>query len=151
MAQGDIIIFDTAHLNLINDWDDSNTFFYGIVTSSAPTPTRDTVAPHWNGTGTTNFYTYQVSIGGTSYTGPKSLGSFTYTETTNIFTLDFANPTTINQDASGFTDGRWVIIYNNTDNSKRCFAAIDLGGPISIQSGNFDFDFHANGLMQITG
>lgn len=149
MAQGDFIVFDTAILNLLNDWDDSNTFYYGLVTSSAPTPTRNTVAPHWNGSGTTNFYTYQVSIGGTSYTGPKTLGSFTFTESSNIFTLDFADPPTISQDASGFTDARWAILFNNTDASKRCLAALDLGGPISIQAGTFDFDFHANGLIQI--
>ena len=150
MAQGDFIVFDTAMLNLLNDWDDSNIFYYGLVTASAPSPTRNTVAPHWNGSGTTNYYTYQVSIGGTSYNGPKSLGNFTWTESSNIFTLDFSDPSTIQQDASGFTDARWAILFNNSDGSKRCLAALDLGGPISIQSGTFDFDFHANGLFRIT-
>ena len=56
MAAGDMIIFD----QFVVDWGnkimdlDGDTFNFGLVDNST-VPTRDTAAPHWNGTGTTDF------------------------------------------------------------------------------------------------
>jgi len=105
MAQGDIVIFDTAILNLVTDWDDGDTFNFGIVDNTT-VPTRDTAAPHWGGTGTTNFATNQVSTGGTAYTGPVALAGNSFTEAAaNTFRFDFNDITQIAQDASGVTVG----------------------------------------------
>lgn len=150
MAQGDLIVFDSSLPNLIKDWDgDSDTWKMGIVDNTT-TPTRDTAAPHWGGTGTTNFATNEVGTGG-GYTGPLTLSSFAFTEAAaNTFRLDFADPATISQNASGFTNGYWAIIFNDTDTNKRALCAIDLGGPISITGGPLVIQFNANGIFQIT-
>ncbi len=150
MAQGAMIVFDTALLNMVKDWDDADTYKFGIVTN-ATVPTRDTAAPHWGGTGTTNFATNQVATGGTSYTGPVTLSGYAYTEAAaNTFRLAFTSPSVIAQDASGFTDGYWMVAYNDTDANKRCLFAIELGGPISIVGGSLTITFNANGIFQIT-
>lgn len=152
MAQGDMIVFD----QFIVDWGnkihdlDGDSFSYGIVTN-ATVPTRDTAAPHWGGTGTTNFATNQVATGGTSYTGPVALVSPVWSEAAaNTFRWDFDDPATLAQDASGFTNGYYMIIYNNTDANKRACAAIDLGGPISLVTGSLDVNINANGIFQVT-
>ena len=151
MAQGDLIVFDSALVNIGNDWDmNSDTFNYGIVTN-ATVPTRDTAAPHWNGTGTTDFSANETGTGGTSYTGPVALSGLSWSEAAaNTFRLDFSDPATLAQDASGFTTGYWAIIYNATDANKRCLCAIDLGGPVSLTAGSLDINFNANGIFQIT-
>lgn len=150
MAQGDMIVFDSAIVNIGNDWNmDGDTFNMAIVTN-ATVPTRDTTAPHYGGTGTTNFATNAVATA-TAWTGPVALSGLSWSEAAaNTFRLDFTDPSTIAQDAGGFTDGYWAILYNNTDANKRCLCAIDLGGPISLVSGTLDINFNANGIFQIT-
>lgn len=152
MARGDMIIFDQFILDLgqkIHDLDGDD-WQIGFVNNTT-VPTRDTSGPHWGGTGTTNFATNQVSTGGTSYTGPVSLASEAFTEAVaNTFRWDAADPTTWSQDASGPTDIYWAIIFNNTDANKRCAAAIDMGGPVSLVSGDVTVSFNANGIFQIT-
>ena len=151
MARGDMIIFDQFILDLgqkIHDLDGDD-WQIGFVDATI-TPSRDTAGPHWNGTGTTNLGANDVAVG-TSYTGPVSLASEAFTEAVaNTFRWDAADPTTWSQDASGPTTIYWAIIFNNTDANKRCAAAIDMGGPVSLQSGDVTISFNANGIFQIT-
>jgi hypothetical protein len=135
MARGDIKWFAQALHDLgnkIHDMD-SDAWRLGIVTSTT-TPGVNTAAPHWGGTGTTNFATNQVATG-TAYTGPITI-------TVNSWTLTASGAdwrltdVTINQDAGGgFSNAAWGIIYNNTDSNKRAVAYVDLGGPIGNVSG----------------
>ena len=151
MAQGDMIVFDAGMVNLGNSWNvGSDTWGYGIVDNTT-VPTRDTSDPTWGAGGTTNFLANQVATGGTSYTGPVALAGASWSEAAaNTFRLDFTDPATLAQDASGFTDGYWMIIYNNTDANDDCLCAIDLGGPISLVGGSLDVNFNANGILQVT-
>jgi hypothetical protein len=59
---------------------------------------------------------------------------------------------TIAQDAAGFTNARWGIIYNNTDANKRAIAFIDLGSDRSIVSGSLTLDWSGatNDVLTIT-
>jgi len=151
MAQGDMIIFDAGLVNFGNGFNvGADTWNYGIVDNTTP-PTRDTADPSWGAGGTTDYSALQVATGGTSYTGPVALASGVWSEAVaNTFRLDFADPATLAQDASGFTDGYWMIGYNDTDANKDCLFAIDLGGPISLVGGSLDVNFHANGIFQVT-
>ena len=158
MAQGDITVFDTA-LIILNDkgsgtvWDIADTFNFALVdnTDAAALASRDTAAPHWGGTGTTDFSTNEVGTGATAYTGPVALANPAWTEAAaNTFRLDFDNITQIAQDGSGPTDIYWMVIYNNTDTYKRVLCSYDMGGPISLVGGTLDFSFNANGVYQIT-
>lgn len=138
MARGDIKWFAQALHDLGNKLHDLDTddIKMGIVTN-ATVPAVNTTAPHWGGTGTTNFATNEVGTG-TAYTGPITLTeSWTLDATGAKFRLTDVN---IAPDAGGgFTTGYWGIFYNNSDANKRALAYVDLGGPVGNTAGAIDF------------
>lgn len=129
--------------NKIHDLD-SDTLNLGIVTT-ATVPAVNTAAPHWGGTGTTNFATNQVATG-TAYTGPITLSSKAW-DLTSTGGLFGAAVVTIAQDATGFTNGAYGIIYNNTDANKRAIGYVELSaaGTLSIQSGSVEINWSGAG------
>ena len=153
MATGDIKWFSAAILQLGTKIHNltSDTLNLGIVTT-ATVPTITTAIPHWGGTGTTNFATNQVGVGG-GYTGPVALASVTWTDVSGVLTLR-ATDVVIPQNASGFSTGAYGIIYNNTDANKRALGYIELssGGTLSIVSGSVTIDFQGLGtdVLRIT-
>jgi hypothetical protein len=142
MATGDIKWFAQGLHDLGNKLHNlsSDALRLGLITS-ATTPTVGTLAPHFGGTGTTNMATNQV-IAGTSYTagGPTLTGVF-WTNVGNTVPTLRAAQVTINQDAAGFTNARWGIIYNNTNAAKQAIGFIDLGADRSIVSGSLTLDW----------
>lgn len=150
MAAGDIHWFNQALLDAGNKIFNlsSDVLKVGLITSAA-TPANSTAAPHWGGTGTTNFATNQVATGGTSYTGPKTLASVTWTLVSGVATLR-ATDISLAQDASGFTNARWGIIYDDTDANKRALGYIDLGSDRSIVTGPLTIDFGGAGTDILT-
>lgn len=149
MAQGDIKWFAQGLHDLgnkIHDLDGDD-WRLGIITATV-TPAVNTAAPHWGGTGTTNLATNQVATGGTSYTAPIVLTSEAWALTATGAASDFAD-ISLAQDASGFTDGRWAIIYNNTDANKRAVAYIDLGSARSLVTGPLAINLNASGVLSL--
>lgn len=138
MARGDVKWFAQALHDLGSKIHDlsSDDIRMGVVNNST-TPAVSTAAPHWGGSGTTNFATNQVGLG-TGYAGPIAL---TETWALTAAGADFRlTDVTIAQDeGGGFTTGYWGIIYNNTDANKRALAYVDLGGPVGNVSGPIDF------------
>lgn len=114
----------------------------GITTSSV-TPTPTTPGPHWGGTGTTDFHANEASpLSAGSYNGAIALTGESWVNSgsgTAIFRADVVN---IAQDAAGFTNGRWGIIYNNTDANKRAVAYVDLGTDRSLVNGSLTIDWY---------
>jgi hypothetical protein len=153
MATGDIKWFAQGLADLGNKIHSlgADTLRLGIVTS-ATVPSLTTAAPHWGGTGTTNFATTQVGTGG-GYTGPITLAGVTWTVVAGVPTLR-ANDVVIPQNASGFANGAWGIIYNDTDANKRAIAFVELsaGGTLSIVSGSQTVDWQgaSNDVLRIT-
>lgn len=150
MATGDIAWFDQALAdaagkkhNLLTGGD---TIKLGLVDATT-TPTAATADPRWGAGGSTNFATWQVSTGGTEYTGPITL-SYTGALSGGKFVFD-ATDVTINQDASGFTDARWGIIFNDTSAGKEAIAFIDLGSGRSIVTGPLTITWNASGVLTI--
>lgn len=144
MATGTVKWFAQALLDLgekIHDLS-SNTFKLGIVTN-ATAPSLSTADPRWGAGGTTNFSSNQVATGGTSYTGPQTLGSVTWTLVSNVPTFRAAN-VNLAQDASGFTNGAYGIIYNDTDAGKRAigFVEISATGAASLVAGPVVIDWN---------
>lgn len=107
----------------------------GIVTATTA-PTLTTAAPHWGGTGTTNFATTQVGVAGTSYVAPVVLTTKTWVMVAGVPTFR-ADIVTLAVDASGFTNGAYGIIYNNTDANKRALGWVEISaaGTASLVSG----------------
>jgi len=151
MAVGDIKWFGQGLHDLGNKIHNlsSDVIKLGLITSAA-TPAIATAGPHWGGTGTTNFATNQVTTGTSYVTGGPSLTD-TWTLVAGVPTFR-ADIVTIAQDAAGFTNARWGIIYNNTDANKRAIAFIDLGSDRSIVSGSLTLDWSGatNDVLTIT-
>jgi len=149
MARGDIHWFNRALLDAGKKLHDlsSDAIKLGIVTS-ANVPTANTPDPRWGSGGTTNFSTNQVATA-TGYSGPVTLASVTFTQVSNIPTFA-ANVVTVPQDGSGFTDGAYGIMYNDTDSGKRAVAFLDLGGPIGNANGPIDIDWNGAGNVILT-
>ena len=149
MAAGDIVWFDRALLDLgekIHDLS-SDTFKFGLVTSVV-TPATTTSDPRWGAGGGTNLSTNAVATG-TAWTGPVTLGSVTWTIVAGTPTFDAADLTQIAQDASGFTNARWGIIYNDTAAGKQALFYYDLGTDRSIVTGPLTITFKASGVATL--
>jgi hypothetical protein len=153
MATGDVKWFAQGVLDLGNKIHNlaSDALQLGIVTA-ATVPSMSTAGPHWGGTGTTNFATNQVGTGG-GYTGPITLASVTWTNVSGVLTLR-ATDVVIPQNASGFSNGAYGIIFNNTDANKRAIAYVELSaaGTSSIVSGSLTIDWQGAGtdVLRIT-
>lgn len=151
MATGNIKWFQQGVLDLGNKIHNlsSDALLLGIVTTTT-VPTMATAAPHWGGTGTTNFATNQVSTAG-GYTGPITLASVTWTNVSGVLTLR-ATDVVISANASGFANGAYGIIYNNTDTNKRALGYIELSsaGTATIVSGSLTIDFQGAGTDVLT-
>lgn len=156
MAVGDIKWFAQGLLDLGNKIHNlgADTFKYGVLKSAASggiDPTLATADPRWGAGGTTNLSSSQVTTGGTSYTGPGSLASVTWSLVSNVPTFR-ANAITLAQDASGFANGRWVVIYNDTDAGKRALGFLDLGSDRSLVTGQLVLDWSgaSNDILTLT-
>ena len=152
MATGTIKWFAQGLLDLGNKIHNlsSDVLKLGIVTTTT-VPSVTTAAPHWGGTGTTNFATNQVATGGTQYTGPKTLASVTWTIVSGVPTLR-ATDIAMTQDASGFANGAYGIIYNDTDANKRALAFVELSaaGAASLVAGALTIDWQGAGTDVLT-
>ena len=149
MAAGDFKWFAQGLHDLGNKLHDldSDDWRMGLVTS-VTTPAVNTSAPHFGGTGTTNFATNQVATG-TAYTGPVVLTAEAWTLNATGASMDFAD-VVVAQDASGFTNARWGIVYNNTDANKRAIGYVDLGSDRSIVGGSLTLQINASGALGLS-
>lgn len=136
--------------NKIHDLDNDD-WRMGLV-SNATVPAVNTAAPHWGGTGTTNFATNQVSTAGTSYTGPIVLASEAWALNATGAAMDFADIGSIAQDAAGPTNIAYGIIYNNTDVNKRAIGYIEISaaGTASLVSGPLTITMNASGVLALS-
>ena len=118
MAAGDIKWFQQGLHDLGNKIHNLNgdALMVGIVNNTAP-PAMETVGPGWGAAGATNFSLNQVGTGG-GYTGPIALQNVTWTIVSGVPTLR-ATDVSVPQSASGFSNGAYAIIYNDTDANKR--------------------------------
>ena len=151
MATGDIRWFAQALLDLgnkIHDLD-GDTLKVGFITN-AVTPAVGDAAPHWGGTGTTNFNTNEVTGTGGNYTAEGvTLSGVSWSLVSSVATLR-ATDISIAQHASNPTDARWGILYNSTDANKRALAFLDFGSARDLTAGAFTFNFGGSGTDVLT-
>ena len=141
MAAGDIFWFDAGLNRLMRgeiDLDVVATIKLALITSAA-TPAKTTADPRWGAGGATNFSTNQVATTGTTYVGPVTLAATSIAIVTpNVFFR--ANIVTLAQDASGFTNARWGILFQD-DANDYAIAYIDLGSDRSLAAGQVEINW----------
>lgn len=150
MARGDVKFFASflqkskagVAFNLLSD-----TIRLAIVTGTT-VPTVGTADPRYGTGGSTNFATNAVATG-TGYTGPVALTGQTYAASAGVVTFDAAD-VSIPQDASGFSNGAYGIIYDDTVAGKYAIGFVDLGGPVGNVSGPLQIVFNAAGILTET-
>ena len=145
MARGDLTVFEEFSLQLGDSEHDfqSDTLKVGIVDNTI-TPTAGDATPTWG-----DYSANEVSTGGGYPAGGITLTSVTYTETGGVATLDAADVSLL-QNASGFTDGYWAIVYNDTNATDAAITFVDLGGPVSEVDGPITITWNASGIATVT-
>src|SRR3972149_1597798 len=85
---------------------------------------------------------------GAAYTGPIALATKTVTLSSGVAVFD-ADNIVIAQDATGFTNGRRLVIFKNTGtpSTSPLLAVGDLGANKSIVSGSLTFSWAATGIF----
>lgn len=156
MAQGDIKWFQQAALDLGKKLHDlsADTLKLGIIKGAGDSgvdPTQDLADPRWGAGGGTNLSSSQVATGGSSYTAPISLSNRSFTLVAGKPTLR-ADIIELAQDASGFTNGRWGIVYNDTDSGKRALGYVDFGSARSLVAGPLNIDWFGatNDILELS-
>lgn len=152
MASGDVTVFTQAKVDLGNKIHNlgsgGDTLKLGLITS-AVTPAETDAAPHWGGSGTTNYATSQVTAGGNYSSGGPSLANQSFAASGANAKFD-ADDVSIAQHASNPTNARWGIIYNSTDANKRALAFVDLGSARDLSGGAFTITWNASGIFTLS-
>ncbi len=152
MAAGDFKFFAQGIHDLGNkiiDMD-TDTIKFGLVTAVL-TPTVTLAGPCWGAGGSNNMSTNQIATA-TSYTGPITLSSVTWTKDATGAVFDAADPSVIAQDAGGATNIAWAIFYSDTAANKNCIGYMELStaGTISLAAGSLTITFNASGIGRFT-
>lgn len=152
MAAGDMKWFAQGIHDLGNKLIDldTDTIKFGLVTN-ALVPTVTLAGPCWGAGGSNNMSTNQIATA-TSYTGPITLVSPTWTKDATGAVFDAADPSVIAQDAGGATNIAYAIFYSDTATNKNCFGYMELSsaGSISLVSGSLTITFNASGILRYT-
>lgn len=148
MAQGDIIVFDQALVDLAEALHDCETgsFRLGLITG-AVTPAATDSDPRFGSGGGTNYATNECAAGGNYSAGGPTLANPTVTLTGGLAMFD-ADDLTIAQSAGNPTNARWGICYNTATGNRALFA-VDLGSTFDMTTGPLQFIWNANGIFRI--
>lgn len=151
MARGDFTVFEEFADQLGKEIHNfaSDVIKLAIIDVTI-TPTAADATPAWGTTSGVDYDANEVAITG-GYTADGETIPVTWTETSGVATLnDNAGDIALAQDASGFTDGYWGILYNNSATNKNAIGFLDLGGPVSEQAGPVNINWNASGILTVT-
>jgi len=145
MARGDLTVFEEFSKQIGDEGHNfqSDVLKAGIIDNTAA-PTASDGTPTWG-----DYSANEVSTGGGYVAGGLTLANVVYTEVGGVATLD-ADDISILQDAGGFTDGYWVIVYNDTNATDMAICFVDLGGPVSEVAGPITISWNASGIATVT-
>jgi len=148
MALGDFTIFQQARLDLGLALHDllNNTLKVALIkgaSSGGFDPSTTTANPCWGTGGATNLATHQVATGSVYASGGLTLTGKTWTTVSGAATLR-ASVAAWSVDASGFTNARWAILYNDTQAAKKAIGYIDLGTVRGINSEGISLNWYGS-------
>jgi hypothetical protein len=146
MARGDFTVFEefAAQLGAENHiLNAADVLKLGIVDDTI-TPTAADGSPTWS-----DYSANEVSTAGGYTADGETLADVTYLEADGVGTLD-ATDITLAQDAGGFEDAYWGILYNSTNATGMAIGFLDLGGPVSEVAGAVNINWNASGILTIT-
>lgn len=149
MARGDVVLFEEFAATMLAgglgwDLDNSDVIKLGIVDDTV-TPTAADATPTWS-----DYSANEVGTGGNYVADGLTLTTVSYTEAAGVGTFDADDVSDLVQDAGGFEDGYWGIIYNSTLAGGPAMGFIDLGGPVSEVAGPIVITWGGSGIFTVT-
>lgn len=146
MARGDFTVFEEFAVQLGQELHTlaSDTLKLGIIKNTAA-PTASDATPAWG-----DYSANEVSTAGGYASGGITLSGVTWTEAGGVATLDDTGNISLAQNASGFTDGYWGILYNSSAAGSQAIGFLDLGGPVSEVAGPIAINWNASGILTVT-
>lgn len=128
MAAGDLTIFNEFTQDLgekVHDFS-SDTFKLAIIDDTV-TPLQDTESPRWDVSSSQDYDGNEVSDAG-GYTADGITVPVTWLRSgTTTTSDDNSGDIELAQDAGGFDNARWGILYNSSATNKNAIAFIDYG------------------------
>lgn len=148
MAAGDFTLFNEFPEQLGDEGHlfSSDTLKLGIVDATL-TPLANIATPTW-GDFSANEVTTTAGYVGDYVAGGVALTSLTWTPSGGTTTLDAAN-ISLAQDAAGFTDGRWGILYNDTNATDMAIGFVDFGAAVSEVAGPIAINWNESGILTV--
>ena len=145
MALNDFTLFEEFALNigLEEHQLETDVLKVGFVDDTI-TPLANLATPTWS-----DFSANEVATTGGYTTGGETITNNTYTEAAGVGTLDGDNIALV-QNASGFTDARWGIVYNSTNGTGMAIGFIDFGANISEVAGPVAINWNGSGIATVT-
>ena len=146
MARGDFTVFEEFAIQLGQELHTlaSDTLKLGIINNTAA-PTASDATPALG-----DYSANEVGTGGGYAANGITLSGVTFTEAGGVATLDDTGNISLAQNASGFTDGYWGILYNDTAAGDQAIGFLDLGGPVSEVAGPIAINWNASGILTVT-
>jgi len=151
MATGDVTVFNEFVEDLgeeVHDFE-NDTLKLAIIDTTV-TPTQDTATPQWGAGSSQDYDANEVSTAGGYTANGETLTTVTFDRSTTTVTLD-ADDVSLSQDAGGFTDGAWGILYNDSAANKNCiaFVELDAAGGLDETAGDITISWDASGILTI--
>jgi hypothetical protein len=152
MARGDLTIFNDFTISLgekkINL--ETDTIKLALI-DNVVTPTVTAASPQWGVGSDEDYDANEVSTGGGYVAGGFTISGPELVLSGAVATFDDDDSNlSLAQNASGFTNGYWGILYSDTATNKECIGFLDLGGPVSEVAGPININWNASGIMTIT-
>lgn len=152
MARGDLTVFNEFLVSLaekkINL--ETDTIKLALIDDTV-TPTVTAATPQWGAGSSEDYDAHEVSTAGGYTAGGLTLSGPEFVRSGAVGTFDDDDSNlSLAQNASGFTDAYWGILYSDTATNKDCIAFIDLGGPVSEVDGPIAINFNVSGILTIT-
>ena len=152
MALNDVQVFNTVPDKLGDNTltvEDAAVIKLALI-DSVITPTAADLTPMWSAGSNQDYDGNEVAefVGGYSQ-GGVTLANVVFTQTATVTKLD-ADDVSLTQNAAGFDDARWGIIYDDGATNKDCLAFIDLGAAVSQVAGPVTIAFNAGGIFTVT-
>ena len=144
MAAGEFFLFNDFARQMGSTTDRSN--FPGdqimvALIKDTITPTVADLTPTWS-----DYSAHEVT--GANYTaGGKQITNRTWVESGGVATLDGDDLVWV-QNASGFTNARWAIVYNTTQAADIAIGFIDLGSNTDSTVDDVEIVWGATGVLK---
>jgi hypothetical protein len=144
MAKGDVVLFNEFLFDCgkaVHNFSTA-TLKLGIIDNTTA-PARDDATPRW-----ADYSANEVATTGNYTANGETLTTVAFAMTSGIPTLT-ADDVVVLENASGFTDGYYGILYNDSATNDEAIGYVDLGGPESEQAGDVSVEWNGGVVFEL--